>query len=86
MSTDEIDALLERYLYLLDQYTALRAELSSLQSSVTPESLYSSRPVLTDAQNRSTKTSHAQTSLLTEASAMARTTTTSVCALHDSSG
>jgi hypothetical protein len=35
MSTDEIDALLERYLYLLDQYTALRAELSSLQSSVT---------------------------------------------------
>lgn len=38
MSTDEIDTLLEHYLHLLDQYTALRAELSSLQSSVIPES------------------------------------------------
>lgn len=35
MSTDEIDALLERYLHLLDQYTALRTELGTLQSSVT---------------------------------------------------
>jgi hypothetical protein len=38
MSTDEIDALLERYLHLLDQYTAVRTELGTLQSSVVPES------------------------------------------------
>jgi hypothetical protein len=37
MSTDEIDALLQRYLHLLDQYAALRTELGTLQSSVIPE-------------------------------------------------
>jgi coiled-coil domain-containing protein 115 len=31
MDTEHIDELLERYLYLLDQYTELRAELGSLQ-------------------------------------------------------
>ncbi len=34
MSTNEIDTLLERYLTLLDQYTKLNAQLTSLQSSV----------------------------------------------------
>ena len=34
MSTDEIDSLLERHLHLLDQYTSLRSQLSTLQSSV----------------------------------------------------
>ncbi|KAM3070187.1 hypothetical protein ACMFMG_003775 [Clarireedia jacksonii] len=32
--TEDIDGFLERYLHLLDQYTTLRAELSSLSSSM----------------------------------------------------
>jgi hypothetical protein len=38
-STDEIDALLENYLMLLDMYTNLRTELNQLQSSVSPSIL-----------------------------------------------
>ena len=35
-STDEIDALLEKYLHLLDEYTRARELLSKLQASVNP--------------------------------------------------
>jgi hypothetical protein len=34
MSSDEIDVLLERYLGLLDEYTTLRDDLSTLQAQV----------------------------------------------------
>lgn len=34
MSSDEIDALLVRYLHLLDQYSSLRSEVTELQSSI----------------------------------------------------
>ncbi|KAI1841238.1 hypothetical protein JX266_012550 [Neoarthrinium moseri] len=34
METDNVDALLERYLHLLHEYTTLRAELSSLQTNM----------------------------------------------------
>lgn len=34
MSIDEIDALLERYLLLLDEYTTLRADLNTLQADI----------------------------------------------------
>ena len=33
-SADTIDALLERYLSLLDEYTTLRAQLARLQTSM----------------------------------------------------